>query len=470
MQHSGNGKNVAAVIGSGLAGTLISNELVKRWDVILLEAGPGDAYEYPKIDFIHKDFGVVKTCCIGAGGTTNLWHNGLIPLNVEDITSNEFRQVLREAEPFTDRAASGLHFHRSKFSVAYSALLSEMNALAEDLGAFPEGVDCLIYPKRFQRLSVRPGIKAFYDVSDIEFERQNNRVASIRYAAGAKHYSIKPDIVIVCAGALNTPYLVKKLLGDDDAVVQKIGTGFMDHPMGLVGKIRVKKAYSDVFEKISLLDKGDYVCRTAARLKSDCGRYTGCVFFRPALTMQNRLELYKYKSLLGGSKGVERFKNALSLKILHPDILAEVYSHLFGVNIRSRVYNILLIFEQKRGDSRVSHDRSGIKVDWCITEKEIAVYNGLLKKLKPMLAAVADDLKIIETLTGEWLWSAAHHSGTISLGGRPDDVVDKDLKLNNCGNVFVCDGSVIQEHSYANTGLTIGQLALRLAEHIMAVA
>jgi choline dehydrogenase-like flavoprotein len=32
--------------------------------------------------------------------------------------------------------------------------------------------------------------------------------------------------------------------------------------------------------------------------------------------------------------------------------------------------------------------------------------------------------------------------------------------------VFVCDGSIIQEHSYANTGLTIGQLAMRLAERV----
>jgi hypothetical protein len=32
--------------------------------------------------------------------------------------------------------------------------------------------------------------------------------------------------------------------------------------------------------------------------------------------------------------------------------------------------------------------------------------------------------------------------------------------------VYVCDGSVIQEHSYANTGLTIGQLALRLSEEL----
>ena len=67
----------------------------------------------------------------------------------------------------------------------------------------------------------------------------------------------------------------------------------------------------------------------------------------------------------------------------------------------------------------------------------------------------------------KWLWSSAHHSGTISLGTKEGDLVDKDLKLNVCDNVFVCDGSVIQEHSYANTGLTIGSLAMRLSERVL---
>ncbi len=52
------------------------------------------------------------------------------------------------------------------------------------------------------------------------------------------------------------------------------------------------------------------------------------------------------------------------------------------------------------------------------------------------------------------------------MGDTEDALVDTNLKLRHFDNVFVCDGSVIQEHSYANTGLTIAQLAFRLAKHI----
>ena len=70
-------KKCVVVIGSGLAGSLICNELVKNSSVILLESGLKNSISYPKTAFIHKHFGPVKTFCIGGGGTTNIWHNGL---------------------------------------------------------------------------------------------------------------------------------------------------------------------------------------------------------------------------------------------------------------------------------------------------------------------------------------------------------------------------------------------------------
>ena len=79
---------------------------------------------------------------------------------------------------------------------------------------------------------------------------------------------------------------------------------------------------------------------------------------------------------------------------------------------------------------------------------------------------MADAININTEITSDWLWSAAHHSGTIGMGSGEDDLVDTNLKLKCFENVYVCDGSVLQEHSYANTGLAIGQLAFRLAEHL----
>ena len=78
--------------------------------VTLLESGAENSYFYPQIDFRQKEFGAVKTCCIGGGGTTNLWHNGLIPIHPRDIRSDGFRAVLEAAAPFLDPAAQSAFF------------------------------------------------------------------------------------------------------------------------------------------------------------------------------------------------------------------------------------------------------------------------------------------------------------------------------------------------------------------------
>jgi choline dehydrogenase-like flavoprotein len=303
-------------------------------------------------------------------------------------------------------------------------------------------------------------------VEDISFTPLDRRVTQIDYTAGGKRYSQQADVVIICAGALGTPIVLKKLLDSLSVESQSVGTGFIDHPMGFVGKIKIKKEHSGAMKKFAAWDRGDYVSRSAIRLKSICGRYTACAFLRPALTMGNRLEIYKYKSALGAGSGLDRLKAMFSWKLFHPDILAEIVAHLTGKPLPSRIYNMLLIADQKRGDNRVYEKDGRIHVDWTISDEEIQIYRQMLIDLKGMLSEITDDININTEITSDWLWSAAHHSGTVSVGSAEDALLDTNLKLKCCDNVYVCDGSVLQEHSYANTGLAIGQLALRLADRL----
>jgi hypothetical protein len=342
-----------------------------------------------------------------------------------------------------------------------------MNSIAENTGVFSDGIDCLLYPKKYKKLEADTRINAYYSVIDIDFVPNGKSIQSVNYYVNDTKHSIDADIIILSAGALGSPLLVIKVLSVIGCSCEKVGTGFMDHPLGFVGKVKFKKNINKLIKQFALLDRGNYECRTAVRLKSACGKYTCAAFFRPALSMENNLSIHKYKSLLGASSGIERIKNMFSLKIFHPDILAEIVSHLFSLPIPGRIYNVLLVFEQKRGESSVAYDENGLVVDWRITKEELSVYNSSLNKLVRMLSGIADEINVKTDIDEDWLWSHAHHSGTISMGKNTDSCVDQDLKLHLCDNVFVCDGSIIQEHSYANTGLTIGQLAMRLAERVL---
>jgi len=459
-------KNIV-VIGAGLAGTLICNELVEKCNVTLLEAGEKDRVSYPEITFASKPLASVKTFCIGGGGTTNLWHNGLMPIHGEDVTSSEFHAILVDSEQHRAKVASNLYWVDDQYTAEYESIVSQMNAIAENTGVFSDGIDCLLYPKKYKKLEADTRINAYYSVTDIDFVSNGKSIQSVNYYINDTKHSIDADIIILSAGALGSPLLVKKVLSAIGCSCEKVGTGFMDHPLGFVGKVKFKKNINKLIKQFALLDRGNYECRTAIRLKSACGKYTCAAFFRPALSMENNLSIHKYKSLLGASSGIERIKNMFSLKIFHPDILAEIFSHLFSLPIPGRIYNVLLVFEQKRGESSVAYDKNGLVVDWRITKEELSVYNGSLNKLVRMLSGIADEINVKTDIDENWLWSHAHHSGTISMGKDTDSCVDQDLKFHSCDNVFVCDGSIIQEHSYANTGLTIGQLAMRLAERVL---
>lgn len=456
-------KNIV-IIGSGLAGTLICNELADKCKVTLLEIGKKDRIGYPKITFVNKPLAVVKTFCIGGGGTTNLWHNGLMPMHAIDLTSSEFSAILRDAEQYIDQAARNLYWTGCPYEVIYKNIVSKMSSIAEDIGVFSDGIDCLLYPKKFNKLAPRGRIDARYSVSNINFVPDGKSIKSVNFCVDDTQYNVDADTIIISAGALGSPLLVKRVLSAIDC--SNLGTGFMDHPIGFVGKIRFKKHVDNLIKRFVLFDGGAYECRTAVRLKSACGKYTCAAFFRPAITMVNNLSIYKYKSLLGASNGMDRIKNMFSFKIFHPDILAEIISHLFSLTIPGSTYNVFLLFEQKQGKSKITYNENRLVLDWRISDEEIRLYNNVLKKLKFMLSEIAEEVNIKTDIDEGWLWSAAHHSGTISLGENTNSYVDQDFRLHSCNNVFVCDGSIIQEHSYTNTGLTIGQLAMRLAERV----
>lgn len=459
-------KKMIVVIGGGLAGSLLCNELVKSFDVTLLERGPRNKIDVPRVKFINKAFAEVPTFCYGGGGTTNLWHNGLIPINTKDITNPVFRDVLENSRRFMDQAASALYFSKASFRTEYEKLMEEINAVSTTISLFPHGIDCLIYPKQFGKITVDRRVCQVYGVQDIDFVFEGQSIHKIGYRTHRLKQTVSADAVIICAGTLGTPVILQKILSAAGLPDNAVAFRFIDHPMGFVGKVKFTNETSPLIELLSTYDKGEYISRNAVRLKSSCGKYTACAYFRPALTMANNLTIYKFKSSLGASYGMVRFRKAFSPRLFHPDILAEVLAHIFGVQIPGRTYNILFVGEQKHDANRVFYKGNQLHVEWCVSQEELVVYRQMLRGLYDMLKGLADEINIQTDLSDEWFWSMAHHSGTTSMGDTDDALVDRDLRLRRFKNAYVCDGSVIQEHSYANTGLAIGQLAFRLAERI----
>jgi choline dehydrogenase-like flavoprotein len=75
-----------------------------------------------------------------------------------------------------------------------------------------------------------------------------------------------------------------------------------------------------------------------------------------------------------------------------------------------------------------------------------------------------DDLSLKRAGMG----GVAHEVGTLRLSDSGDGVVDADLKFLSYTNLYACDLSVFPSSPAANPTLTLGALAIRLADHLKA--
>lgn len=423
------------IVGAGLAGAVLSRMLraTDKFEVAVIDKGPVDSYLLDKKS--KNKLAQVSTYCFGNGGTTNLWHNGLI-LPSDDNT--EGFSLLG----YVNQAAEILGYNGGK----------EFDKFVEEIRtSFPNlHTDVLFYPE--SRMKISASYDEGYFNSDVVGISINRGVVdSVKINTQSGIREVSGDIFIFSCGGLGTPRLLKQLN------LLQSDMGFIDHPMGFIGKVQVKRKFLELFS--SLVSRKVSGGEAKIALVCDMGGLRSALYFRPAFLNSNSKSIIKYKSLLGASSGMELIKSLFDKRLFHPDIVSEVVYKLFGLHLRRSVLSLMLVCEQKKTNNLLSMDRAELR----ISSEEINVYRQHICYYKKLLAGYCQGMDIEERLSEDDLWSAAHYSG----GDCLSDVVDADsLKYVDLDNLYVCDGSVLSSHSYTNTGLEIVARALKLADSI----
>lgn len=151
---------------------------------------------------------------------------------------------------------------------------------------------------------------------------------------------------------------------------------------------------------------------------------------------------------------------------------------------RAGLYSLDFHAEQEPNpDSRVRlgtrRDALGIQqldIDWRYTEGDVLT-------VQRALALLSDDLRCSEVGSFEYDMDSVehemtrygayggHHLGTARMGTDPrNSVVDSNCRVHGIDNLFIASSAVFPTSSQANPTLTIVALALRLADHLKAVA
>ncbi|WP_311568594.1 GMC oxidoreductase [Photobacterium arenosum] len=455
------------IIGAGLSGITLANQLIEMYNVTIIERGPKVGITYPEQTFIHRKFGSSNTYCYGTGGTTHLWHNGLIPIKHEELEDGMFARILNSCSDKIDQAASLLNF-KGEYLKEYNHSLDNYNKIASELTLDAE-LDTILIPNHNPLLKPRSNIKVINSCRVISGKYQSERLVSVqlKYGNGTEE-TLAADFFVICSGGISSPKVINTLLPDD--LKEKKSKCLIDHPMGFLGKIKVKNKYKKSFDQFVNKDFGAYTGRCGIVIRNNNLKHI--CYFRPAATMSNKLGLYQFKSKLGTSNLLGKIKCLLDPKIFHPDIMSEIFLHVTGKNLSTRTYSVWFVFEQKKNksnDNYVCLDEKELnKISWSLSEFENQSYVEAINYIEEKLTHYCDKVDFVKDNIDSYVWSAAHHSGTIEFGCEPG-TIGIDFKVNGTDNLYVCDASIINEHGYTNTGLTISQLTIKLSEHLKAI-
>jgi len=152
------------------------------------------------------------------------------------------------------------------------------------------------------------------------------------------------------------------------------------------------------------------------------------------------------------------------------DDLIEILSFKFGLRLPTKKYSIMMIAEQPASSfCAVWKDIDGIYINrlWKLDEayfKKLKIgIDDFLEKIKPMIKKAE-----IYQMSKMEINSSSHHSGTARISASQDDgVCNSNGKVHGFNNLYVCDASLIPGSGFANTGLTIAAMAIRMADYFL---
>ncbi|MDC1340573.1 GMC oxidoreductase [Oceanospirillaceae bacterium] len=484
------------IVGSGIGGGTIAKYLSEsNCEISIIEAG-GLEKGTSKVSYesVGRDFGLRTTTAIQVGGTSNLWHGVLAPLDPIDfkprhwIAHSGWPISFEELQPFYHCAAGFLNVEKPNY-FSLDKLSNQMKAKLSDVDFSKDHMKHKVFQQPLPPLNFKDVVvdvckmseshHLYYNSAALELVSKGNKIESLKIGNLDGSISvIDADIFIIASGALETPRLLLNSNIDND----NIGRFLMDHPMGNLCQMELKtprKApiYTDLkYSKNMKLKVG---FELLDHIQEELSFPNHCFYLRPSFIkgINNNSEKIKM-ALLSFRDGKVSGSDILNL-IRNPNAIRQILTYKFSLDVTLKYADLFFVTEQTPNpDSRVSLSQTtdfwGYKrsmVDWRVSE-------GDIQSMKLFFELLLDDLfdssncsftHSIKDFDWENTYtSAVHHVGTARMGlNRNYSVVDKNLKSFDRENLYICDGSVFSTAGNVNSGLTISALAIRLASHLL---
>jgi choline dehydrogenase-like flavoprotein len=481
------------IAGGGVAGIILALKLAKsKKNVLLLEAGElqysnksQSVYEGDVVGFEY--YALDKARLRFLGGSSNHWAGWCRPLDAIDFTNRE-------------------HIAGSEWPITEKDLRPFMNESLEifDIEPFDKNSNLLDSEGRFDKIDFRYS-QVFFNhrysvelrdsdyidlylnanVTDIRLDTDSGKVNSFEVESHnrkrASQQAKANNFVLAMGGIENA----RILLNANSQVPQGIGNQqdlvgrfFMEHPVYDVGHFVANPAKKSFFDSVT------FITPTAEFINKERIGNAGL-----------RIRSVKLEDLNTGDVDrtlAESFKGGVKDLICLSETLREFLYDIRGTgvtcpNVPDSAGTLRIAFEQVPNKlSRVKLtnkvDKFGLRrvaLDWQFSEMdkrtiqttslEVAKYFATadLGRVKINDWILEDDPGNFPGLSQGEEVLGFHHMGTTRMGSSPSDaVVDKNCRVFGTQNLYIAGSSVFRTGGHANPTFTIGQLALRLAQHL----
>ena len=493
------------VVGSGPAAYFATYAYLNKYPeakVLVLEAGGRNSDYVPDTLGLHstgQDFKLSPSHNIGYGGTSQLWHNILTPLDEDDfvtkswIPNSGWPIEYSDVAPFYDKILDyfGIQNYFSDLSEMEESVHQEIPAVAYDSSVFQPKF--FLHPKQYFRanqhfdtLLQNKQIEIKFDSPALAFTTDETQSADVlifgNNQTGCKS-KVQAKHFILAAGAINTPKIL--LNSEKYKDLSWLGKNLLDHPMGnYMQFVYPEKRDTSLYQDLKV--NNDLSIRAGLRLTPEYQQShqlaNHLVHLRPSFHIgaEDKTEKIKLKLLTLRDK---LKKKKLPLQeivglLTNPNLAKQVLQYKLGMFSAHKIVDCLFISEQTPNESSYialnnKKNKFGyydVKVYWQISDSDIKNIASFSDVVAKSLVAPSGGELSYQLSSEQWLTrfnSAAHHLGTVRMGNSiHDGCVDANQKLFNSHNIYVADGSVFPTAGNANSTLSIMALAYRLGDSL----
>lgn len=473
------------VIGSGPAGAILAKTLTDRGiATLLVESGPdlesNDVADTARLDAYSSrgeiDYPLASTRFRGTGGTSNLW-TGLCPrFHPLDFEPNSYTPAgapwpiryadletyyLRAEEELRVRGVNDAPFappRRDPFPRLLTPHTPNFLRLLEvtDTGIVPQYLpqsDADGRPVKVAESHVRTfrssphGALVCGATATAILTDAGGRVTGVRLRAIGKPTRVARALryVIACGGVESARLLLlSRGPGFPDGIgnhADLVGRCFMEHAAAAVGSGTVRglwdprSGYERIFSERSFVE---------AKEMGFGGVRLRLLLSRERLDPQLRHPL---ESLRRGLRAMREL-----------DLGAKV-----SIEMEPSPQNRVVLDDRRRD----AFGNPGASVSLQATERDRKTMRFAEELVRPLMPRLGAENVAVEVGLTQF---EHHHMGTCRMGDNPrTSVVDRNLRVHGCDNLYVAGSAPFVTGSVSNPTLTIVALSLRLADHLSGI-